>query len=399
MLTPAEAAGQIAASLTRLPAERRRLLQAAGRVLAEPIQAEADQPPFDRIAMDGIAISYAAFAGGARSFHVQGTQGAGAPPQLLEAQDACVEVMTGASLPAGADTVVPSEQYMLAAGRAELRPGLRVEARANVHARGTDLRAGTAVLAPGVRLGTPELAILAGAGRSAVEVARQPRIMVVSTGDELIEPGLPLAPWQVRRSNVYGVLGCLRTSGYEAVSDDHLVDEEALMRERLAQHLATHDVLILSGGVSAGRYDHVPRVLAHLGVNQVLHRVAQRPGMPLWFGTTATGRAVFGLPGNPVSTLVCLRRYVVPALLALQGSAPEEPVGLPLGAPVAAAAHNMTRFLPVDLRGGDDGFAQAVPHATQGSGDFSALAGTAGFVELAPGSSWERGRPAPFYHW
>src|ERR1700676_2604066 len=107
MLTPAEAAGQIAGSLTRLPAERRRLLQAAGRVLAEPIQAESDQPPFDRIAMDGIAISYAAFAGGARSFRVQGTQGAGAPPQPLEAPDACVEVMTGATLPAGAHTLVP----------------------------------------------------------------------------------------------------------------------------------------------------------------------------------------------------------------------------------------------------------------------------------------------------
>jgi molybdopterin molybdotransferase len=398
MLAPAEAARRIEASLPKPSAERRRVSEAAGRVLLEEVRAESDQPPFDRVAMDGIAIAQAAFAGGRRSFAVQGTQGAGAPPLTLAGAESCIEVMTGAVLPAGADSVVPVEQLRLRDGLVELLPDTHVVVGANVHLRGTDLRAGTTVLSVGTTLGAPELAILAAANRTAVEVARQPRIMVVSTGDELVEPGQPRADWQVRRSNVYGVTGRLRAAGYGAVNDDHLTDDAALMQERLAQHLETHDVLVLSGGVSAGRYDHVPRVLAAIGVEEVLHKIAQRPGKPLWFGATVTGRIVFGLPGNPVSTLVCLRRYVLPALARLQGGTPVPPTGLPLAEAVELSA-SLTRFLPVDLGARADGGAQVLPHPTQGSGDFSALAGTAGFVELPPGERFEQGRPAPFYHW
>ena len=145
--------------------------------------------------------------------------------------------------------------------------------------------------------------------------------MVVSTGDELIEPGQPIAPHQVRRSNAYAIVASLAGHGFEEVKTDHLLDDEQMLRERLARHLAQSDVLILSGGVSKGKFDFVPKVLKELGVEEVFYQVAQRPGMPMWFGVSPRGCAVFGLPGNPIATLVCLVRYVVPALIARDGNA------------------------------------------------------------------------------
>jgi molybdopterin molybdotransferase len=221
---------------------------------------------------------------------------------------------------------------------------------------------------------------------------------VVSTGDELVEPGAPLADWQVRRSNAHGVVAALRLRGSGDVADDHLRDDPAQLRERLAQHLARHDVVVLSGGVSAGRFDHVPAVLDGLGVRRVFHKVAQRPGKPLWFGVAAGGRAVFGLPGNPVSTLVCLVRYVVPALARLAGTVPATPLAVPLAADCSPPP-GLTQFLPVRLVPGQDGATCAEPRPTRGSGDFGALAGTDGFVELAPGRAWRRGDAAAFQPW
>jgi molybdopterin molybdotransferase len=398
MLTAGEAAARIASALSPLEPEFRRLSDAAGRVLAEPIRMDRDQPPFDRVAMDGIALDSAAVAAGRRRFRIQGVQGAGAAPLKLSDTASCIEVMTGAMLPQAADAVVPVEDITVADGAAELAPGAAPKAFVHVHRRGSDGRAGDIVLKAGTVLEGPELAVVAAAGHAKVRVARQPSVMVVSTGDELVELGQSLMPWQIRRSNAYGVAGLLRRRGYAAVADDHLGDDPELMRRRLAQHLETHDVLVLSGGVSAGRFDHVPGVLADLGVEVVFHRVAQRPGKPLWFGTTATGRAVFGLPGRPVSTLVCLVRYVLPALLRLQGAEGAAPPVLPLDIR-QDAARTMTLFLPVDLERGPEGSSRAVARPNHGSEDFVALAGTAGFVELAPGPAWELGRPAPFYHW
>jgi molybdopterin molybdotransferase len=398
MLTAGEAAARIAAALSPLEPEFRRLSDAAGRVLAEAIRMDRDQPAFDRVVMDGIALDSSAVAAGRRRFRIQGVQGAGAQPLKLSDAASCVEVMTGAMLPEATDAVVPVEDLTIADGEAELAAGAAPAAFAHVHRRGSDGRAGDIVLRAGTVLEGPELAVVAAAGHAQVRVARQPSVMVVSTGDELVELGQALKPWQIRRSNAYGVAGVLHRRGYAAVADDHLADDPELMRRRLAQHLETHDVLVLSGGVSAGRFDHVPGVLASLGVNVVFHRVAQRPGKPLWFGTTPGGRAVFGLPGRPVSTLVCLVRYVLPALLQLQGADPAAPPVLPVDVRLDAS-RTMTLFLPVDLERGSQGLSRAVARPNHGSEDFVALAGTAGFVELPPGEAWELGQPAPFYHW
>src|SRR5208282_3523827 len=156
------------------------------------------------------------------------------------------------------------------------------------------------------------------------------------------------ADFQVRRSNAYAVAATLRKRGFARVGDDHLLDDEAMLHERLGLHLTTHEVLVLSGGVSMGKFDLVPKVLLQLGVQEVFHKIAQRPGKPMWFGIGPQGQAVFGLPGNPVSTLVCLIRYVIPAIAAAMGTKREVPERFALASPVNYETP-LTYFLPVTI--------------------------------------------------
>jgi molybdopterin molybdotransferase len=290
--------------------------------------------------------------------------------------------MTGAVLPSGCDCVVPVERIRMQDGWVELPPDLTIEPGMNVHTRGLDSRAGERLLGPGVRLGAPELAVLASAGLSHARVRAEPRIMIVTTGDELVEPGLPIEPWQIRRSNAHALRAALATRGFARSAEDHLADDPREMRKRLARHLDTHDVLVLTGGVSMGRFDHVPAVLKELEVRQVLHRVAQRPGKPLWFGISGRGQAVYGLPGNPVSALICLLRYVVPGLLAASGASPASQEEIRLGAAFEVRPP-LTFFLPVRLESQTGQGSVAMPQSTHGVGDFVSLLGTRGAMGTA----------------
>ena len=396
--TPAAAEALIRRHAQLLPLESRPLAALAGAVLAQSVRAERDQPPFDRVMMDGIAVASDAWRAGQRRFRIAGSQAAGEPPQACP-PDACIEVMTGAVLPPGSDCVIPVEQLSVADGWAEVAAEFEAAPFANVHTRGLDCREGDLLLARGTRLGAPELAVLASAGLPRANVRAEPRIMIVATGDELVEPGEPIEAWQVRCSNSYALRGALSLRGYHRVAEDHLPDDPRVLRERLALHLATHDVLVLSGGVSMGRHDHVPSALRELGVQEVLHRVAQRPGKPLWFGVGPLGQPVFGLPGNPVSSLVCLVRYVVPGLEAISGlpARAADPVTLGAAFRVRPA---LWYFLPVQLDSSPTLGTVALPKPTQGSGDFISLLGTDGFVELPPGpAAHAAGHVAPLYRW
>jgi molybdopterin molybdotransferase len=396
MLTPAQAETLIEQHLVCLPIESLPLTQAAGAVLRENIYAERDQPPFDRVAMDGIALSTS--GAGTGRLRVAAMQAAGDPPRTLSDPETCIEIMTGAMLPRGCDAVVPVEQVQrngefAEIGRKPLQPWQ------NVHRRGSDCRQGTLLLAAGTRLSAPEVAVAAGAGMARLRVSSQPMIVVISTGNELVEPGELIEPHQVRRSNAYGITASLRQHGFTRVADDHLRDDEAELTERLGFHLHTHDVLILSGGVSMGRLDLVPKVLEKLGVSLVFHHIAQRPGKPMWFGVSQTGPAVFALPGNPVSTLVCLSRYVLPALRTAMGQVPTTPRRIAITAPVDVKAP-LAFYMPVCLRNDEWGRTSAEPKPTNGSGDFTALAGTDGFIELPPGpNTFPKGFVAPFFRW
>jgi molybdopterin molybdotransferase len=399
MLTPAEAEDLIGQNLAALPVESLPLQQCAGAVLREDIFAERDQPPFDRVAMDGIALDSRAVGASVRTFRIQGMQPAGDPPQRLESAGACIEVMTGAVLPSGCDAVIPVEQISVRGVEAHLAADLAVTPWQNVHRRGTDTRQGTQVLSSGVRLGAPEIAIAASAGMARIRVASQPALAVISTGNELIEPGEPVLPHQVRRSNAYAIVAALKGQGFGRVADDHVRDDLKELTARFEFHLDTHDVLVLSGGVSMGRLDLVPQALAGLKVRTVFHKIAQRPGLPLWFGVAASGAAVFALPGNPVSTLVCVARYVVPALFAMMGAAPREPAKIALGEPVTVR-QPLALFMPVRIEIDASGRPWAMPRPTNGSGDFTALAGSDGFVELPPGpNSYPKGFVTRLYRW
>jgi molybdopterin molybdotransferase len=369
------------------------------RVLAEAVHAERDQPPFDRVTMDGIALAYRDWSAGRRSFRVIGTQGAGSPPLGIGEPGGCVEIMTGAMLPTCADTVIPVERLTRSGDEVTVAADARVAERQFVHARGSDRREGTLLLQPGMRIGAPEMAVLASAGRAAVAVAELPRVAVVSTGDELVDVDEPLAPFQIRSCNDRAVEAALVRHKLARVTRARLPDDEDAMLAAMQRLHDAHDVLILSGGVSMGQFDFVPAVLERLGAALVFHRIEQKPGRPMWFGTTKASKAVFALPGNPVSTLVCVTRYVLPALRLSLGLVPAPPEYAVLQAPVELPPR-MTLFMPVTAESSASGLLRAAPRPTNTSGDFISLAGTDGFVELPGGPPrYAEGTAVRLFRW
>lgn len=395
----ADAESAILARVPRAPAADEPIDRCAGRVLAESVRAERDQPPFDRVTMDGVAIAYRDFDDGRRRFRLAGTQAAGVPPLKRHAEGECFEVMTGAVLPSGCDTVIPVERTERRGGEIEIAAGAEVAARQCIHPQGSDRRAGDIVLQPGTVVGAPEMAVLASAGQARVRVAALPRVAVASTGDELVDVGAIIAPHQIRSSNDRAIEAALAAHGLARITRARLPDDERTLLEEIGSLHAEHDVLILSGGVSMGQFDFVPAVLKRLGVELVFHKIEQRPGRPMWFGITRDAKPVFALPGNPVSTLVCTTRYVLPALRASLGLEPYRSEHAVLDADVAMPAR-LGLFMPVVVESGPDGVLRAEPRPTNTSGDFITLAGTDGFVELPRGPErYERGMPVRLFRW
>jgi molybdopterin molybdotransferase len=389
-----DASAQIVAQVPRLPGESRPLRALSGTVLAEPILMERDQPPFDRVTMDGIAMMSHSTV---RRLKVTGTQAAGAAPLQLMAADTCIEVMTGAELPIHADCVIPVEQLRRDNDHVILLDDVTPRVKLNVHQRGSDARQGQVILQPGTHLTATDIAVIATAGYAHAQAQAAPRIALISTGNELVEPGEPIATWQVRRSNTYALHAALTSRGFTSLTDAHITDDLSALRERLTALLVANEVLVLSGGVSMGKFDYVPQVLNELGVQCVFHKIEQRPGKPMWFGVREDGKAVFALPGNPVSTLICLHRYVIPGLLAMMGAQPKtETIAL---AADAKSHPQLTAFVPVKLTTDAHGLTRADPCPTRGSGDFISLLGTDGFVELPPGATAPARSAVPLYRW
>jgi molybdopterin molybdotransferase len=375
------------------------LENAAGEVLRIDVCAERDEPPFDRVMMDGIAIQHNAFAKGQRKYVVQTLQAAGKPPQKLQRDDSCIEIMTGAVLPIGCDCVIPVEDIDILDGSAELRDGVAPKTGQFIHRRGSDRASGARILEAGTLLGAAEVAALAASGQASISVAQRPRISVISTGDELVDPGGPIESYQVRRTNPYGVVAALKIAGFTDTHSAHVPDETSVMRREIKAHLSQSEVVVLSGGVSMGKHDHVPAIMDTMGVTVHFHRVAERPGKPLWFGTGADGQLVFALPGNPVAVLVCLYRYVLPALGHMLGRTSDVGEKVELAAAVEFAPR-LTWFLPVRLQASTQGTMLAQPNPPNTSGDVMSLAGTDGFVELAAEQiRFPAGYVAPLFRW
>lgn len=402
MLTPAEAERLILASLPPAASEDCPLGAAHGRVLRRGIRADRDLPPFDRVTMDGYALRAEVLAEGGRTFRIIGLQAAGMLPRKLGAEDdACVEIMTGAVRPEGADCVVPYEDASRDGARIRVDEAAakRISTGFAIHRRGSDHPAGELIVPPGTRLGGREIAVAAACGCENLSVAARPRIAVVATGDELVEPGMPVAPHQIRRSNDYGLRAALIAAGYPVVERFHLRDVREEIEHRLWHILAEFDAVLLTGGVSKGKFDYLPTVLEGLQVRKIFHGVAQRPGKPMWFGVSTRHTPVFALPGNPAASYTCVHRYVLPALARASGVTEGPLRTLPLAEAVTFRPP-LAYFLPVRLETSDQGKTVARPDPINTSGDFAGLIGTDGFVELPAGlEEFPAGYGAVFRPW
>lgn len=380
MLSTTEAIEAVLAATTASTTETVAADESTGRVLRQIIRAERDQPPFDRVTMDGIAFAWADYESGQRNFPVQGMQAAG--DEVMTLRDGqCIEIMTGAALPENANCIVPVERIAVVDGIAEIEPEYVVKKDRYIHPRGSDYAKGAHLLTPGKCVSPLDIAVIASCGETQVDVAKDPVIRVISTGNELVAAGRSIKAHQIRMSNGPALVSLLASHGYDHCEHDHIVDDIDALRERLAKHLGEAEVLVLSGGVSMGKADYVPAVLADLGVEVNFHKISQRPGKPMWFGVGPDGQLVFALPGNPVSALVCCRQYVIPALRKAAGMTETAPVFAALASNVSFKPA-LTCFQPVKLISGAAGQTLAIPVKTNTSGDFAALSATDGYVEL-----------------
>ena len=322
LLRPAEGLRLILEHAPALPVEEVAVsADLAGRVLAADVRAAVSLPPFDTSAMDGYTVRAADLRGG--GVPIAFRLGAGDRPRPLPPGSAA-GIATGAPLPEGADAVVPVEVAREEEGRLVADPP---QVGAHIRERGGDVGEGDLVGAAGTRLTPALLAAISATGVGTVTVARRPRVAVLATGSELVRVGRPLEPGQIYESNMTSIVAQARSAGAEVVAASIVVDDREATREAFAGAIATADVVVSSGGVSVGPHDHVKPAMAALGVREVFWRLAHKPGKPLWFGVAENGALVFGLPGNPVSSLVCFELFLRPAFAALQhGHAPARPV-------------------------------------------------------------------------
>jgi molybdopterin molybdotransferase len=381
LLSLEETQQRILERVVRLSTERVPLEAAAGRVLAEPATAAVDLPPFDSSAMDGFAVRSADTPG---RLPIVARIPAGKPaPRRLEAGEA-MAIATGGVVPGGADAVIPIE-YVVDHGN-EVEIGERVEDGANVRPLGGDVERGASVVAAGTVLGAPQIGALAAAGVAEIVSARRPRAAVLATGSELRPPGSELQPGEIYDANGVILATQLESAGAEVERLEPVADDEVAHRSALEQGLGA-DVLVSSGGVSVGPHDLVRSVGAELGVEEVLWGVAVKPGKPLWFGVRDR-TLVFGVPGNPVSALVCFELFVRPAVLALQGVEAPLPRFEP-GTLSRGVRRNPQRTELVRARSRVDGSAVALEPLTGQDSHMIARAAGADVLVLVPAGDGE----------
>jgi molybdopterin molybdotransferase len=372
---------EVAGALRRKPRrETVDLEQAFGRVLAEPVFADRDYPPFDRSTRDGFAVRSADSSGPNAKLECIGEIRAGGAFEGNIGPGQCVEIMTGAAVPSGADAVVMIEHIKREGNIVILdRP---VEPGQSIVPRGRETKANSLLLTHGTSLGYAQLALIAQVGQTRLRVSSRPRVAILSTGDEVVDVDSDPGPLQVRNSNGFALQTLVTMGGAEPVQLGNAPDEIETLRQRIERGLE-EDILVLSGGVSMGKYDLVEQVLSDLGAEFHFTGVAIRPGRPAVFATCRE-KLVFGLPGNPVSTMVTFELFVLPAIDILSAAAPRP---LPifrgkLATPVREKGP-MTHFLParIEWEGRE---ARVTQLPWQGSGDIVALALANGFLVVGP---------------
>ncbi len=345
------------------------LIASLGKILREDIHADRPYPSFNKSLMDGIGISFKEWLKGTRSFHVEKVIPPGCPQYHLKDLRQCVHIMTGAVIPKGVDCVVPIEHVLLKDNIAQLDDAICTRLQCIRH-KGSDIKAGEVVLRQGEQLNPAHLGVIASVGKKTIHVTDHIKAAVVSTGDELVDIGFPIKSFQSRISNAYALKAVLESTSLAKVDMFHYGDDPRLLRSSIAKLIKKYDVIILSGGVSMGAFDHIPKVLEALHVRKIFHGVHQKPGKPFWYGISKEGKAIFALPGNPASTLVCAYRYIIPFLYKSAGGKYQQR-SITLGEELKLSGTG-TIFIPVK----ND---TIIKHG--GSGDITAWAQADGFIE------------------
>lgn len=408
MLTVEEALAEIVRHSSPIAAEAAPLQAALGRALAEDVTSGIDSPPFDKALMDGFAVRSAETAAGSANLAVIGTVTAGQVPSREVGAGQAIRIMTGAPMPPGADAVVPIEKTTPGATSDNVRVSIAVRAGANVLYRGESMKTGERVYAAGHVLRPQDLGVLAELGVATVPVRRRPRVAILATGDELVRPADTPGPGQIRNSNESLLVGLAAAAGCEPVPLGIARDVKVELRAGIDAGLAC-DLLLLSGGVSAGDLDLVPTVLREAGVLQVFHKVNVKPGKPVYFGVRNAVRGmtsdntphselptphalIFGLPGNPVSTLVCFELFAKTAIRRLLGIGPPgpRPIAGTLTTPYENRGDRPTHH-PAKIVVSDDGRLTVAPVRWAGSGDLRATAEANGVAVFEPSRSYAAG--------
>ncbi len=376
-----EALDIILESTFSLPDEKMEVTQCIGRTMAENILADRDFPPFDRVTMDGIAIKYEHFDRGQKEFVIEKTVAAGTPRYTLEEDRKCVEIMTGAIMPEGVDTVIPYEEIEITAGIATIKTN-EIKNKQNVHFQGLDKKSGDVLVPKGKVLTPADIAIAASVGKGILSVKKGLTAAILSTGDELVEINETPAPHQIRKSNVFAIKALLEQFPVEATLH-HLPDDEMIIRNDLKKILENYDLVFLTGGVSKGKFDYIPNALEELGVQKYFHKIRQRPGKPFWFGKSSKGKPVIALPGNPVSAIMCATVYALP-FLTKTFEQPGMTMKVKLSEDVKFPP-DLTYFLQAQLSVSESAELLAKPILHHGSGDFANLSDSDGFIALPEG--------------
>ena len=366
-------------------------IKSVGRILKEDIAADRDFPPFNRVAMDGITIDYTLFKNGQRRFKIEGIQAAGSKQITLLDPENCIEVMTGAVLPNEANTVIRYEDVTIKNGIASINVDSINEGQ-NIHTKGKDGKTGAILIQKNTKISAAEIGVLATVGKSFVKVAKQPKVMIVSTGDELVGVAEIPLEHQIRRSNVFTLVSLLEKLNIPPETA-HITDDKPVLKSKIKGYLQEYDVLLFSGAVSKGKFDFLPEIFEELAVEKRFHKVAQRPVKPFWFGCSSSisrieqgvnvnrnkKTIVFGFPGNPISTFVNCLAYFYPWYYKSIGLEISQETAI-LGKDVSFKP-NLDYFLQVKLKS-ENGNLIAIPITGNGSGDLASLVKTDAFIQL-----------------
>ncbi len=359
-------------------------------IITEDIKSDRAYPPFNRVMMDGIAVNFNIWKEGKRDFRIIGISPAGAPAKTLTDPSCAFEVMTGAPLPEGADLVIPYEHLKISDGIATVTLEQSRNPMENVHLFGSDTKDSEVVLTAGSEMNGPNWGIAVSMGKTKIKFQRKPSVNIISTGDELVEINKFPLPHQIRRSNAYALKASLLQHGFTEIELSHLSDNPEEIRKHFSDNSKRFDLMIYSGGVSKGKFDYLPSVWKESGVKEIFHGVSQRPGKPLWFGVhKESNTVILGLPGNPVSSLVCLHRYFLNTRKIYAVLTKE-----------IIFKNGLTYFVPAKIESSPDGKLLAHPLPVQNSGEFTGLAESEGFIELPKDKTvFAAGEVYPFYPW